>query len=496
MSPLDIRPTVRGAHGVAACGHPLAASAALRVFDAGGGAVDAAIGAAAALGVVLPDACGVGGDTMALVRDITGRIRAYNGSGAAPYGLRIPVQGEAGRSVAVPGAVAAWGDLHRDYGRLGLEEVLAPAIALAENGFPLSDGLAVLLRAHRHRLSRWAPDWQVSTSSVAGNLVRQPALARTLGRIAIEGARTLYDGDLAEATATAVQRGGGQMTRRDLHDHYTVVREPVTTQIGRARIAVQPPVSQAILATMVLRSLQGLDVDGSARTHAAVELIESAFEKRSEIADAGAVTKLIGHRLEFDPLRASRRGGPRGYSHTAAVTTADEGGTVVSMLVSVFDDFGSALLVPQGGFLLNNRLEGFRGEPGETNGPRGGRRPVHTLSPVIVEQDGRVFALATPGADAQVQTLVQLLDAIVAYDLPIPEALALPRWASVDSTLMLEATFSGELAATLRTVGHEIRREPAGSSVFGAACIAGRDKVRETLFAVTDPRRETWAASL
>ena len=496
MKPTFTRPIVRGSRGVVACGHPLAASAALRVFAAGGGAVDAAIAAAAALSVVLPDACGLGGDAMALVRNSSGKVRAYNGSGAAPRELGLPIPHEGGGSVAVPGAVAAWGELHQHHGVTGLKEILTPAIELAENGFAIGEGLVKLLKVHQCRLARWAPQWRLNHSLVAGNLIRQPELAYALKCIASEGPQTFYEGKLADNVVAAVQRAGGTMMRSDLEKHMTSIGEPVQTNIVDTRLFVQPPVSQAILVPMVLHGLEAARSDAASRTHAAIELVEAAFALRNEISDANQIPRLLAAKLEFNPERASRRGGPRGYSHTAAVTTADKEGTVVSMLVSVFDDFGSAVLVPDGGFVLNNRLDGFLGQSGFPNSPRGGGLPVHTLSPVIVQQDDCAFALATPGADAQVQILIQLLDALIRKEASVAEVIARPRWASIDRELALEATFPANLATDLEARGHHLSWQPLGAPLFGAACVAGLDRESGTVYATTDPRRETWAVSI
>lgn len=496
MSPVAERPTVRGARGVVACGHPIAAGAALRVFAGGGGAVDAAIAAAAALSVVLPDACGLGGDAMALVRSDAGDVQAYNGSGAAPQGLRQPMPHEGGGTVAVPGAVAAWQDLHRDHGRLEFARVLAPAIALAEQGFPIGERLVGLLKAHEGRLSRWAKTWRLNKPLAAGDLVRQPELARTLERIASHGTEAFYEGELAEAVAAAVRRAGGDMTANDLHRHASAIGAPVETVLSGARLAVQPPVSQAILASLVLRTLESAKAENSAeRTHATIELVEAAFAHRNDIASTDA-RHLLCVELAYDKNRAARRGGPRGYSHTAAVTTADAEGRVVSMLVSVFDDFGAAVSVPEGGFVLNNRLDGFLGDHEAPNSARGGARPVHTLSPALVDDDDHVFALATPGADGQVQSLVQLLNEIVSFGEPVARAISQPRWVSVEGKLVLEETFPPDLARNLENRGHDIVWAPAGAPLFGAACVAGVHKPSGTLFAAADPRRETSALAL
>ncbi|MEA2270061.1 MAG: gamma-glutamyltranspeptidase / glutathione hydrolase [Solirubrobacteraceae bacterium] len=483
---------LRGTQGAVACGHPLAAGAAIEVIAAGGGAADAAVAAAAVLAVVLPDACGLGGDAMILVRAPGAAPVAFNGSGAAPAGLRLPVPDDGGGTVGVPGAVAAWCDLHAAFGRLDLGAVLAPAVRLARGGFAVGDPLLQTVAAQRRRLLAGAPGWELLAPGLAaGTAVAQPALARTLERIGAEGPDALYAGALAEAIGRAT---AGHVAAADLAAHRTSVLEPIAGRYRDATLLVQPPVSQAVLAVLVLRGLDGREGDRLARTHAAVELVEAAFAHRDRVVTPDATRDLAAVELDFDPGRAGRRGGPRGYNHTTAITSADGDGTVVSMLSSLFDDFGSAVLVPEGGFMLNDRLLGFSPDPASPNAAAPGRRPVHTLSPAVLETGDRVMALATPGADGQVQTLVQLTDRIVGDGEPLGSALAAPRWRSIERHLAVEGGFDAELAAALARRGHEVVLEPPGDALFGAACVAGVDTAAGTLFAAADGRRETWAA--
>jgi gamma-glutamyltranspeptidase/glutathione hydrolase len=469
----------------------------MAAFRAGGGAVDAAAAAAAALAVVLPDACGLGGDAMLLVRSEDGSVTAFNGSGAAPAGLVPPVLPDGAASAAVPGAVSAWVQAHRRFGRLGLSTVLAPAIALARDGFPVSELLLGVVAAQRRRLERGAPSWPLLDRSLRpGSLFRQPELARTLTSIAEHGAEAFYSGPVADAIERTVAAEGGSLTAADLAAHETVVRAPVTVSHRGARLWLQPPVSQALLAAIVLAELERRGPAGpAAAVHVAVEAVEAAFAHRDEIAAPGAEARLLSLALEIDDQRASRRGGPKAYAHTTAVTTADAGGTVVSQLVSVFDDFGCASLVPHGGFMLNDRLTGFAADPSSPNAAAPSKRPVHTLSPALFDAGGGPVALATPGADGQVQVLVQVIESVLGQGIPIPETLDAPRWRSVEGRVALEAGFDRRLAESLARRGHEVTWLPAGDSLFGACALAGFDVATGTAFAAADPRRETWAAA-
>lgn len=491
------RPLVRGGVGATACGHPLAASAATAAFRAGGGAVDAAVAAAAAVAVVLPEACGLGGDAMLLVRSEAGSVTAFNGSGAAPAALVAPVPADGAASAAVPGAVAAWEAAHRRFGRLPLATVLEPAIALARDGFPVSEPLLRAVDTQRGRLERGAPSWPLLDRSLRpGSLFRQPELARTLTLIAERGAEAFYSGPVADAIERTVAAEGGSLSAADLAAHETVVRAPISALHRGTRVWLQPPVSQALLAAIVLGELERRAPSASdAAVHVAVEAVEAAFAHRDEVVAPGAEARLLSLALEIDDKRAGRRGGPKAYAHTTAVTTADSSGTVVSQLVSVFDDFGCGSLVQDGGFVLNDRLTGFSRDRSSPNAAGPGKRPVHTLSPALFDASSGPVALATPGADGQVQVLVQVLESLLGDRISIPEALDAPRWRSIESRLALEHGFDRGVAEALSRRGHEVTWLPAGDSVFGACALAGFNADTGTAFAAADPRRETWAAA-
>jgi gamma-glutamyltranspeptidase/glutathione hydrolase len=248
---------------------------------------------------------------------------------------------------------------------------------------------------------------------------------------------------------------------------------------------VQPPPAQGVLLAMALRwweeqAAAGRPVEPQDVDHVAVELTAAVFGHRDRCIVDGAA--LLDQPLEVDRARASRRGGPRPYLHTTGVAVADADGMVVSSLVSVFDDFGACTFVPEGGFVLNDRAGGFTGPP-NAHGP--GRRPVHTLAPVLIERGGVATALATPGADGQVQTLLQVLCRLRS-GASLADAVGAPRWRSEDGRLLVER--SHPAAAGLADRGHELAVLEDGDDRLGAvvAASAGPDGVT----AVGDWRRE------
>ena len=194
------------------------------------------------------------------------------------------------------------------------------------------------------------------------------------------------------------------------------------------------------------------------------------------------------------PERGGERVGPAGYNHTTGVCTAGADGVVVSMLISVFDDFGCATVVPEYGFLLNDRLLGAASDPESPNAAAPGRRPVHTLAPIVVERPGSALALATPGADGQVQVLLQLLRDVIERGSDLSSALDAPRWRSVGAQLAVESTYPEDLTADLEALGHRVERRAFGDGLFGAACAA--ETADGQVSAWADPRRMVACAAV
>jgi gamma-glutamyltranspeptidase/glutathione hydrolase len=477
------RPVLAGVRGAVAAAHPLAVAAGQEMLQAGGSAVDAAIAAQAVLAVVAPDACGLGGDALALVRLPEGRTVAVNGAGASPMGFNTQASG-AGATVTVPGIVDAWDQMAERWSRLPFATVLGPATRLARAGIPIAPRLARAVADQKSRLvSGGARDWAIVTGG-EGAVVDQLQLASLLDRIAKERASAFYSGRVAEAIAAAAQHAGGALDAADLAAHRTVFTDPVTTTWRGMTVATQPPMAQGILLSMALDGLERLGpLSADTLEHAAVEVTEAAFGWRSHVGEGAA---LLEKPLAVDLTRAAGRGGPRAYLHTAGVATADRFGMCVSSLVSVFDDFGSGVFVPEGGFVLNNRAAGFTTAP---NDAAPGKRPVHTLAPIMVEAPGGPLALATPGADGQVQTLLQVLLAAFVAGEDLASAVARPRWRSEDGRLLVEA--GHPWAARLAALGHRVETLDLGHMKFGAVVAAGH--LGGAPVALADFRRETWA---
>jgi gamma-glutamyltranspeptidase / glutathione hydrolase len=473
--------------GAAATAHPAATEAALEILGAGGSAVDAAVAAQAALSVVLPQACGLGGDALMLVRDPAGRTAAINGVGRSAAEADEALHSDGGASVTVPGIVAAWQVVVARWGRLPLARVLSPAVRLAMEGFEMSTTLAAAIAAQRPRLIRGgAGDWVILHTS-PGESVVQPVLGQTLASIGVKGAAAYYGGPLADAIAAAVERDGGRLSAADLTHHAVEIREPISIRWDTATVFVQPPPTQGVLLAMALHWLDDYGPPGTDELldHVGIELTEEVFTYRDRCGRDGA--GLLDAKLAVNLGRAERRGGPRAYLHTAGVAVADARGFVVSSLASIFDDFGAGTFVPEGGFVLNNRAAGFTAAP---NHPGPAKQPVHTLAPALLVRAGYVLALATPGADGQVQTLLQVLSAMRYKGMPLVDAIAAPRWRSEGGRVLIGETHAS--LAGLRRRGHDAVVVDNADSRFGAVVAAGLTASSRGLepFAAADWRRE------
>ncbi len=473
--------SARGSGGAAATAHPLATAAALDVLAEGGGAVDAAVAGQAVLCVTSPHSCGLGGDVMALVHEPGGAVTAVNGTGrsASAHDDRVHVDG--GMSATVPGAVAGWAEMHARWGRLPWARLLDPAVRLAADGVAVDAGLAAALRSHRARLERGgAGDWELLREPAVWRQPELGALLRTLA--AAPG--SFYAGETAAAIARAVARHGGGISTEDLAAHRTTVAQPVAAPWDGGVLHVQPPSSQGVLLALALRALDGLPLDGPGREHLLVEAAQAAFAHRDDCAAPDVLTRPV----PVDAERASGRGGPRAYLHTAGVATVDAAGGAVSSLVSVFDEFGSGVFVPELGLTLNDRAGGFTAG---ANAPRPSAFPVHTLAPALHVSPRGVLALATPGADGQVQTLLQVLVRLREDRAPLADAVDAPRWRSEDGALLVEGEHPA--AADLRARGHDVRTLPAGDVRFGA--VVATTWSPGATGAVGDARRRTAAGA-
>lgn len=520
MSPM--RPVVVCRRGAVAAGDPLAAAAGARMLAEGGNAVDAAVAAAAVLTVVHPQACSVGGDGFTLIAR-GGRVVGINASGPAPAAARkemfpggIPQAGPG--CSTVPGVVDGWAVALSDHGTRGLAEALAPAIAYAEEGFPVHPRLVGWLGRNRATLDQGGGDSRAFLPGgkvpPVGSVIRQPELAEALRAVAEGGRDAYYLGPVAKRLVEGVRAAGGYLSQEDFAAYSCRVVEPLSVPYRGLMFYQMPPNSWGVLMLMQLRVLDGLDLAGmghnSARAlHTLMEAQRVCFAAgRPHIADPECVDVPLGEllsrekaealRARIDPNRAGgpASGEPRGG--TSCVAAMDAEGNAVSHILSVFHPFGSGFIPKGTGILMNNRLSGFTLEPGHPNELAPGKRPAHTLSPAMAAKGGGpVIALGTPGAAAQTVTLVQVAVNLVDFGMDAQAAVEAPRWtADAKGHRMLEEGIGREVRDRLADMGHKFEVAGEGVLMFGSAKVVMRDPATGTIFAGADFRRNGYAVGV
>jgi len=529
---------VLATEAMAATSQPLATQVALEVMRAGGSAVDAAIAANAALGLMEPTGCGIGGDLFALVWDPETRtLHGLNASGRSPRALtlehlrglgleRIPPYGVL--PVSVPGCVDGWFELHGRFGRLPMTEVLAPAVRYAREGFPVTE-----LIAHYWDLSvapRADQPFFLETFTVdgraprEGEIWRNPALADTYARIAAEGRDVFYRGDLARVIARTVQDAGGFLSCDDLAAHRSEWVEPVGADYRGVTLWELPPNGQGIAALQILNILEGFDVAGMGfgsadHIHHFVEAKKLAFEDRARFyADpdfaAAPVDWLVSEsyaaerRALIDPARAARR-----YDHghppldrgdTIYLTTADADGMMVSLIQSNYRGMGSGVC-PEGlGFGLQDRGELFTLEEGHPNVYAPGKRPFHTIIPAFLTRgDEPWVSFGVMGGATQPQAHAQIVMNLVDFGMNLQEAGDAPRILHTGSSqptgermtdggaVHLETGPGWETLRELATRGHRVQVD-VGS--FGGYQAILRDPATGVYHGASESRKDGQAA--
>lgn len=506
--------------GAAATSQPLATQVALDVLKAGGSAVDAAIAANAALGLMEPTGNGIGGDLFALVWDPrTQKLHGLNAAGAAPRGLTLaqlqarlkarnegalpkamPVAGSL--SVTVPGTVGGWFALHERFGNLPMEEVLAPAIGYARDGFAVSPVIADLWAMNFRRFGRNAALIEERGNAAAlflpegrapkaGEVFRNPDLAETLNLIAQGGEDAFYRGPIARTIDAYMKRIGGPLRYEDFAAYRPEWVEPISTNYRGYDVWQIPPSTQGVIVLEMLNILEGYDLkamgfDSADRLHVMTEAKKLAFADRARfLADpaktavpaAGLIDKNYAaeRRALIDMTRAAPAEVDPGQpiferADTIYLTVADESGMMVSLIQSNYAGMGSGL-VPDGlGFMLQNRGAQFSLDASHPNAYAPGKRPFHTIIPGFVSRDGQPWlSFGVMGGGMQPQGQVQVLSNIIDFGMDVQLAGDAPRWRHMGgpdpgnadegeaNTLFLERGYSTATIAELERRGHKIK---------------------------------------
>ena len=561
------RPTVYGRNGIVATSQPLATAAGLEILAKGGNAADAAVAAGAALNVTEPSSTGIGGDMFALYYSAdTKRVTALNGSGRAPAALTLDRLKKEGFStelppfhahtVTVPGACAGWFDLIERHGSLPMSEILAPAIRLAQEGFPVSPITAYFwLRGAQNQLKS-APNGQELTiegrGPQAGEIFRNPNLAHTFERIARGGRTAFYQGEIAEAIVSVIKGAGGCMTLEDLAAHASTWEEPISVTYRGLRVYECPPNGQGITALIALNILEGCDLASLAslsteRLHLMIEALRLAFAdarwyvadpKFSNVPVEGLLSKEYAdeRRKLIDRNRATvdrKHGTPVSSSGTVYLSVVDKFGNACSFINSNYWGFGTGI-VPKGfGFTLQNRGHNFSLDPNHPNRLEPGKRPYHTIIPALVtrlraerretvhpervegfrsnedeaektaggEDESLYASYGVMGGFMQPQGHVQVLSALVDDELDPQSALDLPRFC-IDAEesggrVALEEGIPSEVSSSLEKMGHPVYLVSGFErSLFGRGQVILREAETGVLTAGSDPRADGCAMAL
>ncbi len=521
-STMAARSTVYAPRGVVATSQPLASAAALSVLEGGGNAVDAAVAAAAVLNVVEPHMTGMGGDVFALLWDAgAGRLVGLDASGRAGSLMTrdtllamgaddIPYRGPG--SVTVPGALSGWSALLERFGTLSLAETLAPAIRLAEEGFPVSPIIAeqwaetadVLERDPGARATYLVDGGRPPRT---GEWFANPDLAASLRTVAREGPGALYGGALGQRVVDGLSAMGGFLTMEDLRQHEVRWIEPLSADFRGYTLWELPPAGQGVAALEMLRILEPFDLESmghnsTAYLHHLVEAKKLAFADLARYVsdpetmeiDPGSLLDddfVAARRALIDPGVAADRVDP-GEAATATETiylsVADRHGNRVSFINSIYEYFGSGVVVPGTDFALQNRGAGFTLEEGHPNQVAPGKRPFHTLIPGFVTRDGEPWlAFGVMGGSMQPQGHVQVLLNLAVFGMDLQQAVDAPRFRHYSGRrLMLEPAIPDEVRAGLAALGHEIGDE-AGVAFGGAQAVM---RLERGWAAASDPRKD------
>ena len=515
------RSAVRSTRAMAATSQPSSTLAAIEILQAGGNAMDAAIAACAVQCVTEPGSTGIGGDCFCLYQPAGAEVPvAFNGSGKAAgksdmaffqeRGITA-LDDESAHVVTIPGAIDAWATLSADHGRLGLDRVLQPAIRYAEEGFAVHGRTAADFAGASAKLSKdegaKAVYFNVAGKvPVEGDILRQPALAATLRRIAAEGRSAFYEGAVAEDIVATLNAKGGGHALADFDAAGGEYVTPIKTDFRGYDVFECPPNGVGVIALMMLNLTQAMPVSGDPmsadRLHRMIEATRLAYRDRNafvadpKFSDVPVETLLSQDyanalAANIDDKRAADLLPPPGlprHDDTVYISVVDGHGNACSFINSLFKGFGSGIVAANSGIVLQNRGFGFVLEDGHPNCIAPGKRPMHTIIPGMLSKNGRaVMPFGVMGGHYQPVGHSWLLSSILDHGLDPQEAMDLPRIFAYENEVEIENGVSDAVAADLAARGHNIKRV---SGPHGGSQGIWIDHERGTLAGGSDPRKD------
>ncbi|MDN3653341.1 gamma-glutamyltransferase [Thalassotalea ponticola] len=543
------RSAVVAQNGMAATSHPLASQVAIDILKKGGNAVDAAIAANAAIGLMEPTGNGIGGDLFAIVWDPkTEKLYGLNGSGRSPQGQtlaqlqakigdvsEIPNWGSA--PVTVPGTVDAWFELHDKFGTLQMAANLKPAIDYANNGFPVTEVVAHYMAIYQQRYQRLFAEGEIEEinnykntflingeSPVEGQIFKNPDLANTLSLIARGGRDAFYQGAIADTIDAYFKRIGGALRKQDFVDHTSTWIEPVAVNYRGYEVWELPPNGQGIAALQMLNILEGYDLKSMGHNsadylHVMTEAKKLAFEDRARFyADPDFYRVDLDFLLSkqyaeqrrklIDMTRAATQvehGDPKLIDgDTIYLTVADKDGMMVSLIQSNYRGMGSGLVADGLGFIFQNRGAQYSLDENHPNAYAPAKRPFHTIIPAFLTKDGQpLMSFGLMGGAMQPQGHVQMVVNIVDFDMGVQQAGDAARFHHRGSTeptwqgrmqdgglLELESGVTAEAVRQLQQRGHHV---DITSGPFGGYQAIWRDPVNGVYFGASEMRKDGMA---
>ena len=523
------RSPVYGTHGMVASSQPLASMTGVEILKQGGNAADAAVATAAALNMTEPCSTGIGGDAFCLFFDAkTKEVKGLNASGRAPSRLSLEYLADQGitdklpptgpHTVTVPGAAAGWVDTIEHFGTMTMKEVLAPAIKLGEEGFPVSPITARSWKRGIPKLKN-GPHYEEmlkdGEAPRAGEIMKNENLARTFREVAEHGKAGFYEGRIAEEIVKVLTPMGGVMTVEDLKNHYSTFPDPITTNYKGLDVYEIPPNGQGITALIALNILEEYDFTGiphgsTKHLHTLIEAMRLAFaDSRWYVADPDVtrvpvqelISKEYGDRRRtlIDPEKATidvERGSPVTGSDTVYFCVVDGMGNACSFIISNYAGFGTGIIPKGCGFTLQNRGYGFSLDPEHPNRLEPKKRPYHTIIPGMLLKDDELYApFGVMGGFMQPQGHTQVVVNMVDYRMNPQEALDAGRFCILDGTsggkVHIEDGISVEVMSELTGMGHEV--VPCSGwrrGYFGRGQIIHRNSDTGVLTAGSDPRAD------
>ncbi len=513
------RSEVFSSNAMVASSQPLASESAIEILKKGGNAMDAAIAAAAVLAVIEPTDTGIGGDCFALFSKNGNSIPiAFNGSGKSPSRLTIDsarelkldyIDGRSPHSVTIPGAVDAWFKLHERFCNLDFDEIINPAIKFAEEGFFVHERLSYTWSNNFKRLVNVeAKDIFLRNKKppLPGQKMKNLYLAEVLKTISKQGRKGFYEGEVPSKIVKFLNELGGLHTTEDFCNAHGEFVEPIYSYYRDNKIFQLPPNTQGVIALIILRILESFkiskyDFNHPDRIHLLIEAAKIAYNYRNKLLGDLNSSKLIMEIISDDLLINKLSQSidvnkannlippiPSIGSNTVYLTVVDKDLNAVSFINSIYESFGSGLVPPETGILLQNRGKSFNLIKGHPNCLQPSKRPMHTIIPGMVFRDDKLFmSYGVMGGDYQPIGHSDVLSCVIDHNLNFQKSLDKPRFLPINDTIEVERSLSSKIVNKLKSKGHDVK---TSQYPHGGGQIVSIDWKEGKLIGASDPRKD------